>query len=70
MTKTNYSAPSTGNALPDFDKQNQESLEHNEMLLREEQLEELKITNPLAYEELMRNEGLEDDERPSDDEPV
>lgn len=40
------------------------------MLLREEQLEELKITNPLAYEELMRNEGLEDDERPSDDEPV
>lgn len=44
------------------------ALEQSELELREAELEELKITNPVRYEELV-NEGEldENDERPRDD---
>jgi hypothetical protein len=59
---TNYPAqtPSPGDEMPDHEKQEEQSLRQSELALREEQLEELQITDPLAYERVIQNEGLED----------
>lgn len=44
------------------------ALRDNEAFLREQQLEELKITNPLAYEQMVRDEELADaDNEPGDE---
>lgn len=44
------------------------ALEQSELELREQELEELKITNPVRYEELVNEGELEEnDERPRDD---
>lgn len=50
---------------PDHAKINEATLRSEEAELRLFQIEELKLTNPLEYEELVRNEGIED----ADDEP-
>lgn len=43
------------------------ALEQSELELREEQLEELKITNPVLYEELVNQGELDEDDADSDD---
>lgn len=52
--------PSPGTEMPNHEKITQETLEQDERILREQQLEELAITDPVAYEKLVNAGGLED----------
>lgn len=50
--------------------QSHAALERDEMELREEQLAELAITNPLEFERMLNQGDLEDDTNGSDDDPT
>lgn len=52
--------PAKATAEPNHDQINQETLERDELLLREAQIEELLITDPLRAEELMNQGELKD----------
>lgn len=55
--------PATAIAEPNHIKQSADALEQDEIRLREEEIAELLITDPLRAEELIRDGELEEDER-------
>lgn len=48
-------------AVPLQDKEAERSLEQDEISFREQQLEELKLSDPLLFEEMIRLGQLEED---------
>ncbi len=58
--------PDTAISEQQHEKQNEQTLEYESELTREEQLANALVENPLLHEELLRNGELEDD---ADDEP-